>query len=114
MDIKEEHKELLRQLGLTDEDFKKFDGKFVKYEFHGEKGVRIYDPYYQTSYNEYIGIDGWSAWSSENDTFMSDILKGAVEKAKQAEKGSAKPSDQEIAETLGKKFVSKVKKQDAD
>ncbi len=111
MEIKQQHKELLRQMGLTDDDFKKFDGKFVKYEYHEEKGVRIYDPYYQTSYNEYIGIDGWSAWSSENDTFMTDILKGAVEKARQAEEKSPRPKQEEIAEALSTKFVSKPKKE---
>jgi len=75
MEIDEAHKTLLKSLGLTDEDFTRFDGKFVRYEFDAEKGVRLYDPYYMTSYQEYIGIDGWSAWSSEQDTFQSNILK---------------------------------------
>ena len=80
MEIQEEHKPLLRKLGLGDDDFVKFDGKFVRYEFDEQQGVRLYDPYYRTSYGEYIDIEGWSSWSHENDTFMSDILKGVHEK----------------------------------
>ena len=53
MDIKPEHKELLKSLGLKEEDFSLFDGKDVRYEVDEEKGVRIYDPYYTTSYDEY-------------------------------------------------------------
>jgi hypothetical protein len=79
MEIQETHKTLLRKLGLGDEDFAKFDGGFVRYEFDEARGVRLYDPYYRTSYGEYIGIDGWSSWSDENDTFMSDLLKGVHE-----------------------------------
>jgi hypothetical protein len=104
MHIQEDHKALLRELGLGDKDFERFDGKFVKYEVDPENGVRIYDPYYRTSYNEYIGIDGWSAWSSEKDTFMSDILKGAREKALESETISAKPEHSEIADALERKF----------
>lgn len=111
MRIEEKHKPLLRELGLTDEDFEKFDGKFVNYEYDEEKGVRIYDPYYTTSYNEYIGVDGWSAWSSEKDTFMSDILKGAQEKAKLAEQKSEGPAQDEIAEALKKKFGHKAEEE---
>lgn len=74
MKIREDHKRLLKELGLKDEDFGLFDGKFVTYEVDGEKGVRLYDPYYSTSYSEYIDVNGWSAWSSEQDTFMSRIL----------------------------------------
>jgi hypothetical protein len=81
MHIKEEHKMLLKSMGLTEEDFDLFDGKHVQYEYDEEKGVRIHDPFYETSYNEYIGIDGWSSWSSENDTFMHNIIKGVPEKA---------------------------------
>ena len=32
MEIKEQHKALLRELGLRDEEFERFDGKFVSYE----------------------------------------------------------------------------------
>lgn len=107
MQIKEEHKALLRQLGLGEEDFERFDGTWVRYEFDPEKGVRLYDPHYRTSYNEYIGIDGWSAWSSEQDTFMSDILRGAREKAAAAEKKSPGPVEEEIREALKRKFGAK-------
>jgi len=107
MEIPQEHKTLLKELGLSEEDFEKFDGKFVTYEYDAEKGVRLYDPYYTTSYNEYIGIDGWSAWSYEKDTFMSDILRGAKEKAKKAEEKSDRPSEVELAEALKKKFGNK-------
>ena len=110
MDIKEEHKALLKGMGLKEEDFERFDGKFVRYEFEEEKGVRLYDPYYRTSYNEYIDADGWSAWSSEKDTFMSNILKGAIEEAERKEKMSPKPSHEEIARSLEAKLGGKVER----
>lgn len=108
MEVKEEHKPLLKSLGLDDEDFGRFDGEFVRYDYDSKRGVRIYDPYYETSYNEYIGIDGWSAWSDENDTFMSDILKGVHEEVRQRETSSAKADPQEISEALEKKFGKKT------
>lgn len=109
MEIREEHKELLRGLGLKDEDFDLFDDKYVRYEYDEKKGVRIYDPYYATSYNEYIDVDGWSSWSVENDTFMSDILEGARKEMLRRESLSPKPSQEEIAETLQIKFKGKKK-----
>jgi len=105
MKVEEAHKPLLKKLGLNDEDFELFDGKFVRYEADARRGVRIYDPYYTTSYNEYIGIDGWSAWSEENDTFMSDILKGAHEKVRLKEGAGAGQED--ISAALQKKFGKK-------
>ena len=108
MDIKEEHKALLKGMGLKEGDFERFDGKFVRYEFEEEKGVRLYDPYYRTSYNEYIDADGWSAWSSEKDTFMSNILKGARRRAQESEKISPRPSEREITQALKKRFGKKV------
>ncbi|MBW1901057.1 MAG: hypothetical protein JRJ20_05415 [Deltaproteobacteria bacterium] len=107
MEIKEAHKKLLKSLGLKEEDFEIFDGKYVHYEYDAEKGVRIYDPYYATSYNEYIDVDGWSSWSMENDTFMSDILRGAQKETQRREALSPKPDQQEIAEALQKKFGGK-------
>ena len=104
MNVKDKHKPLLKDLGLTDEDFDRFDGKFVRYEYDEQKGVRIYDPYYATAYNEYIGIDGWSAWSVENDTFMSDILKKTHEQIQMTSKDRPKASEEEIREALQKKF----------
>lgn len=109
MEIKEAHKALLMQLGLKQEDFEVFDGKFVRYEYDEEKGVRLYDPYYRTSYEEYIGIDGWSAWSSENDTFMSDILKASREKVRKSEANAGRPDDEKIADSIKKKFGESVK-----
>lgn len=109
MKIKTEHKVLLKNLGLKEQDFDRFDGKFVRYEYDDVKGVRIYDPYYQTSYGEYIAIDGWSAWSTENNTFMSDIMKGAKEKARQREALSPKPKQEKIEEALRKKFGNRTK-----
>ena len=107
MEIKENHKVLLRELGLKDEDFELFDGKYVRYEYDEIKGVRIYDPHYATSYNEYIDVDGWSSWSTESDTFMSDILKEAREETRRREALSTKPNEKEIAEALKKKFERK-------
>jgi len=104
MEIKEEHKALLKGLGLKEEDFRRFDGKFLRYEYDEKKGVRIYDPYYSTSYNEYIGIDGWSAWSEEKDTFMSDILKKGETTARQRAPDKPKPDQEKITEDLQKKF----------
>jgi len=98
----------LKKLGLTDEDFERFDDKFVRYEYDEKKGVRIYDPYYDTSYNEYIGIDGWSAWSDENDTFMSDILRDVHEEIRQREASGPKTDRQKISEALEKKFGKKT------
>jgi hypothetical protein len=107
MEIDEAHKSLLKGLGLSEEDFSRFDGKFVRYECDPEKGVRLYDPYYLTSYQEYIGIDGWSAWSSENDTFQSDILKRSREKLQKEEQKEAGPDTVSIADALKKKFPRK-------
>jgi hypothetical protein len=104
MEIKSEHKELLKKLGLKEEDFDLFDGREVLYEVDEEKGVRIYDPYYVTSYDEYIASDGWSSWSSENDTFMSDILRDARKKATEMENRSPRPAEREITEALKTKF----------
>ncbi len=104
MKIKEEHKSFLRKLGLDDDDFTRFDGKYVRYEFDSKRGVRIYDPYYSTSYNEYIGIDGWSAWSDENDTFMSDILKGSPEKVRSKTSSRSETEMEQISKALRKKF----------
>ena len=110
MEVKEEHKTLLKSLGLDDEDFERFDGEFVRYDYDSKRGVRIYDPYYATSYNEYIGIDGWSAWSDENDTFMSDILKDVHEEIRQRETSRPKVDQQKISEALEKKFSKKTDK----
>lgn len=104
MNIEEEHRKILKAMGLKDEDFPIFDGHEVRYEFDQKKGIRLYDPYYRTSYAEYIDVDGWSAWSSEQDTFMSDIVKPAQEVARQREAISQKPDDEEIADALKKKF----------
>ena len=109
MRVKNEHKQLLVAMGLKDKDFELFDDKFVRYEYDEVKGVRIYDPTYATSYNEYINIEGWSAWSSENDTFMSDILKPAQEEIRRRESISPRPDQNEITESLEKKFAGKRK-----
>jgi len=110
MEVKEEHKALLKSLGLDDEDFERFDGEFVRYEYDEKKGVRIYDPYYSTSYNEYIGIDGWSAWSDENDTFMSDIMKGTHEEVRRKELSNPRANQEKISEALENKFGKKTDK----
>jgi len=107
MKIKSEHRELLKSLGLKEEDFELFDGKEVRYEVDEEKGVRIYDPYYVTSYDEYIASDGWSSWSSENDTFMSDILRDARKKVAEMESRSLPPAEGEITQSLKTKFGEK-------
>ncbi len=102
--IPQDHKELLFKLGLNEKDLTLFDGIKVKYEYDREKGVRIYDPFYLTSYNEYIDVDGWSAWSSEEDTFMQDIINPAIEKVREIEEISERPSEEDIKESLRKKF----------
>ncbi len=104
MEIKEEHKKLLKHLGLKEVDFERFDGTSVTYEFDQVKGVRLYDPDYETSYDEYIDIDGWSAWSSEQNTFMGDILKGTCEEVERREKMDRKLSQEEVKESLERKF----------
>ncbi len=112
MHVKDEHKPFLKILGLKDEDFELFDGEFVRYEYDEQKGARIYDPYYATSYNEYIGIDGWSAWSVENDTFMSDVLRKTHEKVKMTMADRPRASDDDIREALEKKFGKKKASED--
>ena len=104
MNIDEEHKNLLKAIGIKEEDFILFDGKTVTYEFDAKKGVRIYDPYYSTSYTEYIDVDGWSSWSTEQDSFTSDILHEAKAKAERREKLSPKPTQEELAQSIKRKF----------
>ncbi len=104
MDIKKEHKTLLKGLGLTEVDFEHFDGKEVTYEFDEEKGVRLYDPDYMTSYNEYIDVDGWSAWSSEGDTFMSDVLEKVWAETERKAKAGQRASNEQIKDSMMKKF----------
>ena len=81
MQIKDEHKKLLLGMGLKEEDLELFDGKNVSYEYDEKMGVRLYDPDYKTSYPEYIDVDGWSSWSTEGDSFSSDILREAKAEA---------------------------------
>ena len=109
MEIEEAHKSLLKEIGLKEEDFALFDGKYVMYEYDEHKGVRIYDPYYATSYNEYIDVDGWSSWSIENDTFMSDILKDARTEMLRREKLSREPDPEALTASLKNKFKDKNK-----
>jgi hypothetical protein len=104
MNINEKHKRLLIELGLKEADFTLFDGKTVTYEFDPKKGVRIYDPYYSTSYKEYIDVDGWSSWSTEQDSFTSDILHEAKAEAERREKLSPKPTQEELAHSIKLKF----------
>lgn len=92
-------------MGLKEEDLRLFDGKHVSFEFREDKGVRLYDPYYQTSYKEFIGVDGWSAWSSEADTFISQVFTAAKETVERREK--MKPPQEEVASALEKKFHKK-------
>jgi len=103
MEIKEEHKILLKAMGLKDEDFKLFDGKKVSYEFDEKKGIRIYDPYHLTSYKGYIEIDGWSAWSSEEDSFMESIVSALKDKILESEL-SDEEKQKIFEEHLKKKF----------
>jgi hypothetical protein len=109
MDINDDHKKLLKSLGLKEEDFERFDGTFVTYEFDPVKGVRLYDPDYETSYDEYIDVDGWSAWSSEQNTFMRDILKGTREEVERREKMDRKLSQEALEESIERKFGKKTK-----
>jgi len=104
MTIDEKHKQLLIGLGLKTEDFSFFDGKTVTYEFDENKGVRLYDPYLATSYSEYIDVDGWSSWSTEQDSFVSDILTEAKAEALRRERLSPKPTQEEIAHSMKIKF----------
>jgi len=107
MNIDEKHKELLKTMGIKEEDFILFDGRTVTYEFDAKKGVRIYDPYYSTSYSEYIDVDGWSSWSTEQDSFTSDILREAKAEAERREKLSPKPTQEELAHSIKVKFGKK-------
>jgi hypothetical protein len=104
MEIKEGHKKALIAMGIKQEDFNLFDGKTVTYEYDVKKGVRLYDPYYSTSYTEYIDVDGWSSWSTEQGSFTSDILKEAKAEAERREKLSPKPTQEELAQSIKVKF----------
>lgn len=107
MEMKPEHKKLLLAIGLRDEDLLLLDGDKVGYEFDPERGVRIYDPYYRTSYPEYIDLDGWSAWSSEQDTFHSGVLKETLPEAARRIKMSPVPGPEEIEAAMKKRFRKK-------
>jgi len=104
MEIKDEHKKLLRDMGLTEEDFKLVDGKNVSYEYDEHMGVRLYDPDYMTSYPEYIDVDGWSSWSSEMVSFQRNIIPPAQAEANRRAKESPRPTQDELAEAIKKKF----------
>jgi hypothetical protein len=104
MDIPESHKELLRRLGVGDEDFDLFDGVKVGYEFDPEKGVRLYDPAYRTSYDGYIEVEGWSAWSSEDDRFMEELFPQGLPERAPDEETTVSPEE---AERLVKEFREK-------
>lgn len=107
MIIEDKHKKLLLAMGIQECDFRLFDGKTVTYEFDEKKGVRLYDPYYHTSYPEYIDVDGWSSWSTEQDSFTSDILHEAKAEAERREKVSPKPTQEELSASLKGKFVKR-------
>jgi len=104
MNIDEKHKSLLIAMGIKEGDFSLFDGKTVTYEYDVKKGVRLYDPYYSTAYTEYIDVDGWSSWSTEQDSFTTDILNQAKAEAERREKLSPKPTQEEISQSIKVKF----------
>jgi hypothetical protein len=99
MKIPEEHKELLRGMGITSEEFDHFDGNILTYEYDLHKGVRIYDPLHKTSTTHYIDIDGWTPWSNEEDDFMAQLFpRGLPERA------------QAVIDATGEEAVEKLKK----
>jgi hypothetical protein len=104
MEIKDEHKKILLDMGLKQEDFKLFDGKTVSYEYDEEMGVRLYDPDYMTTYPEYIDVDGWSSWSSEQVVFEKNIIPPARAEANRRAGESPKPTQEELADAMKKKF----------
>lgn len=108
MIIPDEHKRLLMELGLGEADFHHFDGESVSYEYDPGRGVRLFDPYFRTSYQEYIEVDGWSSWSLEKDTFMSDLLQGARAGVERIEAMSERPSQEEVARAMQKRLGGKV------
>jgi hypothetical protein len=104
MKIEPDHKKLLLELGLKEEDFGLFDGENVSYEYDEDLGVRLYDPDYRTSYPEYIDVDGWSSWSSEQVAFEKNILPPARAEANRRAEESPQPTQEELVETMKKKF----------
>jgi hypothetical protein len=52
-------------------------------------------------------VDGWSLWSSEADTFISDVFGAAKAEAEKRERTSRRPSGEELAQALEKKFGKK-------
>lgn len=104
MEIKDEHRKLLLGMGLKDEDLKLMNGENVSYEYDEKMGVRLYDPDYQTSYPEYIDVDGWSSWSSENFVFERNILPPAQAEARRRTGQSPMPKEEELSDAMKKKF----------
>ena len=104
MEIKDEHRKLLLDMGLKEEDFKLFDGKDVSYEHDKEKGVRIFDPDCRTSYPEYIDVEGWSSWSTEQVPFETTIIPPAQAEAQRRAEASSRPTHEELTEAMKKKF----------
>lgn len=104
MTIKDKHKKILLDMGLKEEDFMLFDGEYVTYRYDDKLGVRLYDPYYRTSYPEYIDVDGWSAWSSEQVAFEGNILPPARAEAKRRAEASPGFTAEELREAMQKKF----------
>ena len=104
MEMNKEHRTLLLAMGLTEEDLRLMDGVQVSYEFDEKLGVRLFDPDSMTSYGEYIDIEGWSAWSSEDDTFIRPALDRAWKSFGEREK--VPMSEDEFARKMGAKFGS--------
>jgi len=104
MEIKDEHKKLLLDMGVKEEDLLLFDGEEVSYEYDESKGVRLYDRNYKTSYPEYIDIDGWSSWSSEQIVFERNILPPAQAEARRRAGESQNPTDEELSDAFESKF----------
>ncbi len=104
MEIPEEHKEVLRKMGVAEAEFSLFDGKTLTYESDPEKGVRIYDPAQKTSIQMYVGIDGWTSWSSEDDDFMSRLFPdGPPQRANAVTRATGEEAVKEVKEKFKKK-----------
>jgi hypothetical protein len=49
-------------------------------------------------------VDGWSSWSTEHDTFTSDILHEAKAEAQRREKLSPEPTQEDLVDSLKGRF----------
>ena len=74
--MEEKHKELLRTIGVLEEEFELFDGRNLKYEYDPQKGVRLYDPFTETSTEPLCGYRWMDFLERRRGRFHGDSFPG--------------------------------------